>query len=167
MEKKIILERIRTKDEFKYFAQLAFNEEVMKMNMGRVFTQEEAEEYFHNILEYNDNYKNAGTYKVFSEKDTTFIGIASLWIRKDGTEIEYMVLPEYWGHGYATEIVKILVEIAKQTPTIKKVYGLITPANIPSKKVLTKNGFAFEQTFDVEEDNSVVEIYCKVLNYIS
>ena len=167
MEKRIILERIEYKDDFKYFAQLAFNEEVMKMNVGRVFTPEEAEEYFLYILELNTANKNAGTYKVFFENDTTFIGIGSLWIRKDGSEVEYMVLPEYWGQGYATEIVNNLLEIAKQTPTIKKVRGLITPGNIPSKKVLTKNGFTFERTFNVKEDNSVVEIYCKVMNIIS
>jgi RimJ/RimL family protein N-acetyltransferase len=163
MEKRIKLERIGNEDEFTYFAQLAFNEEVMKMNMGRVFTQDEAEEYFSYILEFNTANKNAGTYKVFCENDTIFIGIGSLWAKEDSTEIEYMVLPEYWGQGYATEIVKSLIEIAKQTSTIKKVIGLVGPFNIPSKKVLTKNGFTFERTYDVEEHNTVVEIYSKLM----
>lgn len=159
MKRQIRLERIDNAKDFAYFAQLAFNEEVMNMNMGRIFTQDEAEGYFSYILEYNHANQNAGTYKVFLEENNTFIGIGSLWVREDGTEVEYMVLPKYWKNGYATEIVKMLIEIARQHQNVSKISGLIDPVNVASKKVLLKNSFAYERTLDVEEDKSVVEIY--------
>lgn len=159
MNQRIRLERIETEKEFPWFAQLVFNEEVMKMNMGRVFTQDEAEGYFSYVLEYNHANQNAGTYKVYLAENDAFIGICSLWVREDGTDVEYMVLPEYWNQGYATQIVKRLIDTARQHPGVSKISGFTDPANVPSKKVLLKNGFAFEKMLDVEEDNSVVEVY--------
>ena len=46
MSEPITLERIASQEDFAYFSRLAFNEDVMVPNMGRVFTQEEAEGYF-------------------------------------------------------------------------------------------------------------------------
>ncbi len=159
MEKRICLERIEDKEDFLYFAKLVFNEDVMNMNMGRVFTANEADGYFSYVLEYNRANENAGCYKVFSVDQRVFIGIGILWAREDGTEIEYMVLPEFWQQGYATEIVAMLIEIAKQNPIVHKISGMMDPENVPSQKVLIKNGFIFEKTFHVEEDDSVVEVY--------
>ena len=159
MKNRIRLEKFEKQEEFCYIAQLVFDEKVMNMNFGRTFTQEEAEGYYTHILEYNHVHENAGCYKVFLENDNSFIGIASLWAEEDETEVDYMVLSEYWNHGYATEILGMLVDIAKLNPSVSKISGLMDPANIPSKKVLIKNGFSFEKTMNVEENNSVVEIY--------
>lgn len=158
MPQEIHLVRIESNEDFSFFAKLAFNQQVMGMNMGRVFTQEEADGYFSYILEYSRTAKNAGSYKVFSQ-DHAFIGIGSLWVRDDGTEVEYMVLPEFWNRGYATAIVRTLVEKAKQHPGIKALTALTDPANLPSQKVLTKNGFTFRETLPVEEDGSTVNVY--------
>ena len=51
-----------------------------------------------------------------------------------------MLLPEYWNHGYAMEIVGHLLALARQHPQVQKVSGLTDPDNLPSQKVLTKNG---------------------------
>ena len=158
MTPKIRLEKIEKQDDFSYFSALAFNQQVMVMNMGRVFTEEEADAVFSYMLEYGQTQKNAGSYKVFSQDDA-FIGIGSLWVREDGTEAEYMVLPEYWNQGYATAIVASLIEKAREHPSVKSLTALVDPANIPSQKVLAKNGFTYEKTLPVEEDNSTVAVY--------
>ena len=84
---------IASQEDFAYFSRLAFNEDVMVPNMGRVFTQEEAEGYFAWLLEANRTCPESGCYKVFAGEDPAFIGLGSLWVREDGAEIDYMVLP--------------------------------------------------------------------------
>ena len=158
MKPVIYFEKIESRDDFPFFAQLAFHQQVMVMNMGRVFTEEEADAVFSYILEYGQAQENAGSYKVFSQ-DNAFIGIGSLWVREDGAEIEYMVLPEFWNQGYATAIVASLIEKARLHPGVTELTALVDPANLPSQKVLTKNGFAYEKVLPVEEDNSTVAVY--------
>jgi len=45
------------------------------------------------------------------KKDSSFVGIVSLGTHHDGidTEISYLLLPEWWGRGYATEAVQAVV----------------------------------------------------------
>ncbi|MEA5051806.1 MAG: GNAT family N-acetyltransferase [Oscillospiraceae bacterium] len=158
MKNRIRLERFAGEAEFPYFAELAFNEAVMHMNMGRIFTQEEAQAYYANILEYNRSEESSGTYKIFLRRGGSYIGICSLWRRGDAAEVEYMLLPAYWGNGYATEAVARLVATARQIPGVRKISGLIDPENTSSKNVLLKNGFAHEAHTEIEEDGSAAEI---------
>ncbi len=153
----LTLTRMESQADFPDFAKLVFNEPVMKMNMGRVFTQEEAEGYFAYIMDYTKSHDSSSCYKVYLAQN--FIGICFLWLRDDGAEVEYMLLPEYWNHGYATEIVGLLLELARQHPQVHKVSGITDPDNLPSQKVLTKNGFVFEASRAVEEDHSTVAVY--------
>lgn len=159
MEENIMLKRFENSRDFPYFARLVFDEAVMKQNMGRTFTQEEAEGYFAHVLEYNLAHRESGTYQVFSGEGGAFLGICSLWVKEDEAEAEYMVLPEYWGRGYATEMLACLVQNARQIPSVKKIRGLVDPENIPSKRVLAKNGFALESRMEVPEDHSTVEVW--------
>lgn len=144
--------------DFAYFSQLIFHETVMKMNMGRVFTQEEAEGYFFHILNYRKIHPDSGTHMVY--RGETFIGIASLWENEAEAEVEYMLLPEYWNRGYATEVVGLLEEKAAALPHITLLKGLTDPANIPSQKVLLKNGFVFSKA-ETLEDGSQIHIFTK------
>lgn len=160
MQNQIRLEKINGREDFPYFAQLVFNEKVMAMDMGRIFTQEEADGYFAYVLDYNAAHENAGNYKVFLA-DGAFIGLGALWVREDGTEVEYMVLPEYWGKGYATAILSELIDLARKNPDVHGLSGLFDPANAASRRVLEKNGFTFDRRMDVEEDGSVVEVYSR------
>ena len=50
----IILEKYTEKD-FELYSELVFNEQVMNMNMGRVFTKEEAVFFYKAILDLNAN----------------------------------------------------------------------------------------------------------------
>ena len=159
MSEPITLERIASQEDFAYFSRLAFNEDVMVPNMGRVFTQEEAEGYFAWLLEANRTCPESGCYKVFVGEDPAFIGLGSLWVREDGAEIDYMVLPDYWNRGYATAIAAELVNRARKIPGVTRVTALTDPANAASQRVLLKNGFAFEKTIHVEEDDSDADVY--------
>lgn len=80
--------------------------------MGRTFTPEEAEPYFAFILRYNRENPDTGTYLAFV--NDAFIGVGALYCRSEGAEIEYMLLPEFWNCGYATEIVSELLKAARK-----------------------------------------------------
>ena len=158
MKNQIKLEPITAQEDFSFFARLAFHETVMEMNMGRVFTQEEAEGYFAHILSYRNNHPHSGTHKIM--KDGEFLGTASLWEDETEAEVDYMLLPEYWDRGYATEVVRLLEEKAACLPHISVLKGLTDPANIPSQRVLLKNGFVFSKA-ETLEDGSQIHILTK------
>ena len=141
MSEPITLERIASQEDFAYFSRLAFNEDVMVPNMGRVFTQEEAEGYFAWLLEANRTCPESGCYKVFAGEDPAFIGLGSLWVREDGAEIDYMVLPDYWNRGYATEGVAALCRWALAQPGVTGIEAETAPDNAASQRVLEKLGF--------------------------
>ena len=159
MKRRLELVRIRCEEDFRLFAQMAFNEQVMKMDMGRIFTQTEAEGYFAYMLSYNQEHPNSGNYLAYRREDQVFIGLAALWEREEGAELEYMVLPEYWNRGYATEMVAQLLEQAQRIPDLTVVRGIMDPENTASQRVLKHHGFTLETTMHVEEDDSTVAVY--------
>ena len=59
------LEKYDETDEALY-SRLVFNEETMKMNLGRVFTEEEARMFFRAVLELNAAESYLGYYKCLS-----------------------------------------------------------------------------------------------------
>jgi RimJ/RimL family protein N-acetyltransferase len=152
-------------EDFHYFSCIVFNESIMNMNMGRIFTQEEAEEYFDFMIENDKRYDFAGNYKVFIENNNIYIGTATLRLSEDllGAEIEYMLLPDYWGKGYGTEIVGCLLNLVSKYESVKEIIAITDPNNIGSRKVLLKNGFESNLTYKVEEDDRIAEKFIKYL----
>ncbi len=139
------------------YASLVFNEAVMTMNMGRVFTREEADFFFDAIIGMNDTDGIAGYYKVLL--DGTFIGMFGISGNEDGSmEIEYMLLPEYWGKGYATKLVRAQINRILDRCPDKKIQAITDPHNIGSIKVLERNGFAKVMDF-VNEDGENASLY--------
>ena len=129
----------------------------MRMNMGRALAPEEAEPYFAFILRYNRENPDTGTYLVFA--NDAFIGVGALYCRSEGAEIEYMLLPEFWNRGYATEIVSELLKVARGKPEIHQIRAIMDPKNAAFRRVLFKNGFVYETTERIAEDNTDAELY--------
>ncbi|WP_317759926.1 GNAT family N-acetyltransferase [Liquorilactobacillus mali] len=57
--------------------------------------------------------------------------------------MSYTIAEEYWGHGFASETVKTLIEFGFKNFSLKKVIGGCVPDNIASKKVMLKNEMSF------------------------
>lgn len=60
------------------------------------------------------------------------------------TELGYMILPQYHNKGYVSEAVNTLLDFAFNILNFHSVEAIIDPKNIPSEKVLLKNGFVKE-----------------------
>ncbi|HWK21734.1 MAG TPA: GNAT family protein [Ureibacillus sp.] len=61
-------------------------------------------------------------------------------------EIGYVVHPDYWGMGYATEVAKILIEFGFSQLGLHRISATCDPKNIGSVKVLEKAGLKREGT---------------------
>ncbi len=86
---------------------------------------------------------------IHRKNSSEFIGRAGLIYKsfdQDQSEIEvaYALLPEFWGRGYATEVVIHLLKYAHSLG-IADLVGVVSPENTGSKKVLTKAGMHFSR----------------------
>lgn len=63
------------------------------------------------------------------------------------TEIGYMIDIDYWGKGYISEAVKVLLDYAFNTLNFHSIEAVIDSRHIASEKVLIKNGFRKEAHF--------------------
>lgn len=61
-------------------------------------------------------------------------------------EIGYIVHPDYWGFGYATEVAKILIEFGFTQLNLHRISATCDPRNLGSVKVLEKAGMMREGT---------------------
>lgn len=148
-------------DKHLYF-QLIFNEETMKMNLGRVFTREEAEAFFEAVLEINASETGIGFYKVFTchEGSDTYIGMGVINQNEEhgALEIEYMLLPQYWNCGYGTKLAETLVQAARHIQNSPRIVAITDSANRYSKRILCKIGFEFVQQY-LNDDREPAELY--------
>lgn len=160
-------EKFSSEDDFEYFFKLVSNEKIMTMNFGRVFTLEEAKKYYEKVLSINEKSKDLGQFKVFEGSNKDFIGLGAIVANEDVTEveIEYLLLPDYWGKGYGSSIAETLVSMASGVKSIKKVTAIADPNNMGSKKILLKNGFVSSEIYEID-DGSLAEIFHKTIEDI-
>ncbi|WP_245457485.1 GNAT family N-acetyltransferase [Rhizobium leguminosarum] len=79
--------------------------------------------------------------------DGNLVGFGGVTVSKefDGLNLSYHLHPDYWGHGFATELVTEAVRFAFEDVGTRRVIGLIRPANPASRRVLERCGFSFER----------------------
>lgn len=153
-----------TENDYPLYSDVVFNEQTMKMNMGRVFTDEEASMFFQVILSCNAENNEFGFYKVYLNYDSAseYIGMGALTCNDDynAVEIEYMLLPQYWNKGYGTKLVNALLQKANKTHKDADIVAITDPANTYSKRILQRTGFEFVNQY-VNDDNELAELYIK------
>lgn len=80
--------------------------------------------------------------------NNNFIGIGSLIPQNHehriNAEIGYWIGEPYWGRGYATVAVKLLVQFAFENLDITRIYAYVYGFNNASMRVLEKSGFQKE-----------------------
>lgn len=88
-------------------------------------------------------------YWIISLKQTNeFIGLVSLDTHHDSTskELSYQFLPQYWGNGYAYEVLGYIIDFIFNDLLLDKIVCEIQAANQSSCKLLTKLGMSVEET---------------------
>lgn len=151
-ELKIKLEKFTENDFFHYF-ELVNNEKVMEMITERAIEKDEAKTDFDKLIQNNKLNKNFGNFKIIDNKTNEFIGLAKLEIKTEDekeAELGYMILPKHWGKGIAEKVGKQLIELAREQNEIERIFAIIDPKNIPSRKILMNNGFESKEFKDFD-----------------
>lgn len=133
-----------TAQDFEDYIKLVSDVKVMKMITERALTRNEAQTDFDKIITNNQMDEQLGSFKIIDEQTNEFIGFAKLEIESKNSntaELGYMILPKHWGKGIAGKVGKELIERARSHSAIKKLFAIIDPKNLPSRKILINNGF--------------------------
>lgn len=67
-------------------------------------------------------------------------------------ELGYRFKKKHWGKGFATESSRAILDYGFKNLNTNSIFAIVDPKNENSKKVLTKLGFDFRETFDYEGD---------------
>ncbi len=106
----------------------------------KIFFYEDEEQWYEEIRRNKDR---RIAFAIMKNEDSHVIGIISIsvdWVNHIG-EIGYWIGVEYWGKGYVSEAVKLILEYAFKYLNLVKVYAHVVSGNKASARVLEKNGF--------------------------
>jgi RimJ/RimL family protein N-acetyltransferase len=80
------------------------------------------------------------TFAITEAKTGTFLGAVTLRLREGGT-VGYWLAPEARGRGVMTEAVKAVVQWARSTHGIERLFLTTHPGNVASQRVAERAGF--------------------------
>lgn len=131
------------------------NKQVMKYTVIDQFSSEdELKAYFNDILQNNNanSKRNAYEYAIFNASNNRFIGMGDIEISKQNEnggcgEIGYLLLPDYWGKGYATEIAGELIKIGFCDIGLHRICASCNSNNSKSERIMKKIGMFKEGEF--------------------
>jgi RimJ/RimL family protein N-acetyltransferase len=134
------------------------NNDVMKYITGKGLSPQDAQARFEKALKANESNPEIGFFAVRNKEDNTFIGIAKFtFLTNTQVEVGYGSLPQFWGKGYASEMLRCLIDHADTIPQLDELIAIINAGNTASKNVAIKQGF---QLYDTShENNTLVEYY--------
>ncbi len=142
-----------TMEDLDNFYALNGDEEIMRY-IRPVKTMEETKEFLsQNILFYDAN-SQLGRWALISKEKDQFVGTFSLLPLETTNDIHigYALLKDYWGLGYAAEIVKAGIQYAFSDLGLKSLTAVTYKDNLASQKVLLRNGF-YEDGIYAEHGN--------------
>jgi len=153
-----ILSPFEGEEDYPLYCSLVFNTAVMEMNLGRVFTEEEAKEYYA-FMTFPQENTRCGSYKVLLPTGE-FIGMCAIVFNEPFAcpEVEYMLLPEYWGRGRGTKLLKQMMEMLLHNPDYSEIIAITAPDNERSRRMLLRYGF-FSDCVYTNHDGSKAEVF--------
>ena len=113
---------------------------------GRPSTRDESEAGIARVLRRYTEHPGQGVWHV-SRRDTgQFIGWVSLKFAGDSPDVEvgYRYVYDAWGHGFATEAARRMLERGFDVVGLDRIIGVTHPENLASQRVLAKIGMRDE-----------------------
>lgn len=133
--------------------------ETMSFFPGGVRTHTEIE---NNIKRYINDFKEKGygIFIVFDANNGEFIGRAGFGDIENGEiEVGYLVLKKYWGKGYASKILKILLDWARSNIKKDKIIAFTPIDHLASERVMQKAGMIFSRKGIMKDVECVIYEY--------
>ena len=141
--KRLILKPTEQAD-FENLLALRSDPDVMKYAEKGVQTEEDIQKFLEITIPYQKKY-GYDLCSVFEKSSGDFVGQGGLF-RTANTddpsdiEIGFSLHKKYWGKGYATELVKALIQWGFKYLPVKKLVAFTEPENVASNRVLQKCG---------------------------
>ncbi len=133
-----------SEEDFDDYFHLVSNAEVMKMITGHPLSEKDAAERFEKIQLVHKENNEIGYYKLSSLLDGSFVGLGKLvMVGANEAEIGYVLLPEFWGKGYGSEVSEAMIKRSTEVSQIESLMAIIDPENTASKRILEKCGFSW------------------------
>ncbi len=143
--KRLIFSKFQ-KEDYSLYHELSSNEKVMRYITGYALTEQITKKQFQKILKINNGKDIQGVFKVTESKSGKFVGLSKSTIfSEEEVEIGYVIMPEFWGNGYGSEMSSMMIDFSKQIKQAKILIGIIDPENEASKRILEKSGFSFSE----------------------
>jgi len=154
--------RLVEKTDVEEIFSLLHDERIVKyLNMERHLTIDDTnkllDEYFDGLIDYSKI-----PYYVMDKTDNAFIGVLLLKVdlyNVSSYEMTIYLKKEYWGKGYAKEMISSIYSIIFDELGIKNLRGYIMENNIASSKVLENLGFELEKIFKVDGIDGLIKSY--------
>lgn len=134
-----ILTKITRHDLDKYHM-LCTNPKVMQFVTGYALTKDESDQMLLDFIDVYEEKSIFGRYFIELKTDGNLIGLAKLDECEGQAEIGYRILEEYWGKGYATALVKSLLDFTTITLKLQINIAFVDVRNHASIRVLEKAG---------------------------
>ncbi|HEY0306119.1 MAG TPA: GNAT family N-acetyltransferase [Longimicrobiales bacterium] len=102
-----------------------------------------------------------GHYVVTLKQTDEPIGICGLRTREglNDPDLGYALLQKHWGHGYALEAARAVLQWCRTALKIPRVLAICSPANGPSIAMLEKLDFTYQQRMRLPNENHDVLLY--------
>ncbi|WP_324735806.1 GNAT family protein [Thermococcus sp. SY098] len=106
-----------------------------------VFYFEDEVEWYERIRREKERHRVFAVIENRSDSLVGLIGVHKINHKNGHAEIGYFLSKQYWGKGYATEAVELVLEYCFKWLNLRKVYARVYEYNVASQRVLEKNGF--------------------------
>jgi len=130
--------------DFKYVRESDSDIRIQRWLFGKVQTEEESRERYARWMR---EWDEAGFgFWIFSDAHDTIVGHGGIFRspREEGEiEVGYVIKPDHWGHGFATEITRVSLEVGFEFG-LQRIIGIAQAPNMASRRVMEKCGMVFE-----------------------
>ncbi|MHA2394686.1 MAG: GNAT family N-acetyltransferase [Promethearchaeota archaeon] len=132
--------------DFQAIHEYASDPEAVKYMPFGPNTKEETQEFINrNLKRQKENPRTDYGLGIILKHEDRLIGACGIHdISEIQTSIGYILNRRYWGHGYATEVAKALVDYVFSELGVHRVYASCDPQNHASIRVLEKVGMSLE-----------------------
>lgn len=140
-----LLVRQLTYEDFEPFNIMQSNFNVMQYASGKTNTLEENQADLKKVIDhYQDANNGFWVWAIKRKSDQKFIGTVAIIVdEKNEGEVGYRLLEKHWGNGYATEILKDLIDFGFEKMKLKVIHASVDVRNIASIKMLDKSILEF------------------------
>lgn len=134
--------------DFEHAYRLLSDPEVMRYITTPFTTPEQMQERMDIWLGYAEKRPGFGTFVLTQKSSGQFMGtcVARQWEYNPESadyEIGYVFLPEFWGQGYASELIPSLCAYCFERSNAEELMAITDPDNGTSQHLLKKSGFRY------------------------